>query len=62
MIWFRIPIRVTQLVRVNAKKCGPSKRHMIPVLNPTIDDILNLPGVGCCMVVSTLRFEVHGGF
>ena len=50
------------MVRVNAEKCGPSKRHVIPVSNPTTDDILNLPGVGCCMVVSILRFGFHGGF
>lgn len=28
-----------------------------PSLNPTTDDSLNLPGTGCCGVVSTLGFE-----
>lgn len=38
------PTRVAQLVRANTEKCGSNKWHMILVLNPTIDDTLNLPG------------------
>ena len=30
--------------------------HMILSSNLTIDDTLNLPGIGCSKVVSTLRF------
>ena len=51
-----LPARVAQLVRVNTAKCGPSNWHMVLNSNPTTDDTLNLPNVGCCGVVSTLRF------
>ena len=48
--------RVAQLVRVNTGKCGPNKWHMVLGLNLATDDILNLPGTGCCGAVSTSRF------
>ena len=41
------------LVKVNPRKCGPSKWHMMLGLNLVIDDTLNLPGVGCCGAVNT---------
>ena len=33
-----------------------SKWHMVLDSNPIIDDILNLPVVGCCGTINTLRF------
>ena len=51
-----LPVKVAQLVSANTGKCGPSKWHMVLNLNPATDDTLNLPGVGCCGLVSTLRF------
>ena len=50
------PARVVQLVRVNIGKFGSSKWYMVLGLNAVTDDTLNLSGVGCCGVVSTLRF------
>ena len=51
-----LPVKVTQLVRVNIGKYGPSKWHMVQSSNPVTNDILNLPGTGCCGVVNTLSF------
>ena len=51
-----LPVKVTQLVRVNIGKYGPSKWHMVQSSNPVTNDILNLLGASCCGAVSTLRF------
>ena len=53
---FPIPVGVALLVSANTEKCGPSKWHMVLGSNPATNDTLNLPGVGCCGVVSIPRF------
>ena len=51
-----IPVKVAQLVKLNTRKCGLNKWHMVLGLNPIIDNVLNLLSVGCCGAVSTPRF------
>ena len=48
--------RVAQLVRANARRCGPSKRHMVLGSNPITDDTLIYLVLVVAGAVSTLRF------
>ncbi|RVW70128.1 Diacylglycerol kinase 6 [Vitis vinifera] len=49
--------REMKIDRANTGECGSNKWHMVLSLNLATNDTLNLPGVGCCGTVNTLRFQ-----
>ena len=54
------PAKIALLIRVNTRKGGRSKWHMVLGLNPATDDILNLPSTSYCKAVNTRGLGPHG--
>lgn len=55
--WSNKPTKAAQLVRVNARRCGPNKRHMVLDSNHTINDTLIYPVLIVSSTVSTPRLS-----